>query len=53
MPGEKRGEVHAELRGELMGILDFASFRPNQRVGDEWLRAPRDHFQHKSIAVPI
>jgi site-specific DNA recombinase len=23
-PGDKRGEVHAELRGELMGILDFA-----------------------------
>lgn len=22
-PGEKRGEVNAELRGELMGILDF------------------------------
>ncbi len=24
MPGEKRGEVHATLRGELMGILEFA-----------------------------
>ncbi|WP_205602604.1 hypothetical protein [Chelativorans alearense] len=24
-PGRKRGEVHAELRGELMGILDFAN----------------------------
>ncbi|WP_205911891.1 hypothetical protein [Rhodobacter sp. SGA-6-6] len=23
-PGEKRGEVHAELRGELMGILGVA-----------------------------
>ncbi|MEI5682099.1 hypothetical protein AAAK29_27430 [Mesorhizobium sp. CCNWLW179-1] len=33
-PGEKRGEVYAELRGELMGILDFASSRPNQRVGE-------------------
>jgi DNA invertase Pin-like site-specific DNA recombinase len=25
MPGEKRGEVNATLRGELMGILDFAN----------------------------
>ncbi|MBZ9846843.1 hypothetical protein LB565_02380 [Mesorhizobium sp. CA14] len=23
-PGEKRGEVHAELRGELFGILELA-----------------------------
>ncbi|WP_404924982.1 hypothetical protein [Mesorhizobium sp. ORM16] len=23
-PGDKRGEVHAELRGELFGILEFA-----------------------------
>ena len=27
MPGTKRGEVHATLRGELMNILDFASGR--------------------------
>ena len=26
-PGEKRGEVHATLRGELMSILDFAAGR--------------------------
>ncbi|MCP1845964.1 hypothetical protein J2R78_008998 [Bradyrhizobium sp. USDA 4538] len=32
-PGEKRGEVHAELRGELMGILDFANVTGNQRAG--------------------
>ncbi|MIL10256.1 recombinase family protein, partial [Salmonella enterica subsp. enterica] len=25
MPGAKRGEVHAELRGELLGILEFAT----------------------------
>lgn len=25
LPGKKRGEVHAELRGELMGILDFVN----------------------------
>jgi hypothetical protein len=24
-PGKKRGEVHAELRGELMGILEFSN----------------------------
>lgn len=24
-PGKKRGEVHAELRGELMGTLAFAT----------------------------
>lgn len=32
MPGKKRGEVHAELRGELMGILDFAK-APAQSSG--------------------
>ncbi|WP_316189857.1 recombinase family protein [Bradyrhizobium sp. SZCCHNS1054] len=30
-PGKKRGEVHAELRGELMGILEFSSTQENQR----------------------
>lgn len=30
-PGTKRGEVHAELRGELMGILDFVNGEGNQR----------------------
>ncbi len=30
-PGEKRGEVHAELRGELMGILDFVNAEEIQR----------------------
>lgn len=29
-PGEKRGEVHAELRGELMGILGIAAAQPEQ-----------------------
>ncbi|MDQ0390440.1 recombinase family protein [Labrys monachus] len=29
-PGEKRGEVHAELRGELFGILDFIKDEQNQ-----------------------
>lgn len=31
-PGKKRGEVHAELRGELMGILEFADAEKNQRT---------------------
>lgn len=30
-PGEKRGEVHISLRGELMGILDLAHANGNQR----------------------
>ncbi|MEF2074403.1 recombinase family protein, partial [Consotaella aegiceratis] len=30
-PGPKRGEVHAELRGELMGILAFATEQKNSR----------------------
>jgi site-specific DNA recombinase len=29
-PGKKRGEVHAELRGELMGILEFSNTQKNQ-----------------------
>ncbi|WP_316233861.1 recombinase family protein [Bradyrhizobium sp. SZCCHNR2020] len=31
-PGKKRGEVHAELRGELMGILEFSNTQENQRT---------------------
>ncbi|MEH3117215.1 MAG: recombinase family protein [Methylorubrum populi] len=30
-PGPKRGEVHAELRGELMGILAFATTKEAKR----------------------
>ena len=32
IPGKKRGEVHAELRGELMGILEFVNAEGNQRT---------------------
>lgn len=32
--GPKRGQVEAELRGELMGILDFTGSRQNQRVDE-------------------
>ncbi|MET3524156.1 recombinase zinc beta ribbon domain-containing protein [Mesorhizobium abyssinicae] len=33
-PGDKRGDVHAELRGELFGILEFAKPDQNQRSDD-------------------
>ncbi|CDX20088.1 Recombinase (fragment) [Mesorhizobium sp. ORS 3324] len=33
-PGDKRGEVHAELRGELFGILEFAKPDQNQKSDD-------------------
>jgi hypothetical protein len=33
-PGDKRGEVHAELRGELFGILEFANPEQNQKPDD-------------------
>jgi site-specific DNA recombinase len=33
-PGPKRGQVEAELRGELMGILDFTGSPQNRRVGE-------------------
>ncbi|WP_316173123.1 hypothetical protein [Bradyrhizobium sp. SZCCHNRI2049] len=45
-PGKKRGEVHAELRGELMGILEFSNTQENQRT-DRLMPAvpagPRNH----------
>ena len=34
MPGDKRGEVHARLRGELFGILDFVEAEHRQRPGE-------------------
>lgn len=45
-PGEKRGEVHAELRGELMGILDIAAIQPDDgrtRVMTAVVAGPRNH----------
>ncbi|CDX33083.1 hypothetical protein MPLA_1620054 [Mesorhizobium sp. ORS 3359] len=33
-PGDRRGEVHAELRGELFGILEFANPEQNQSLAD-------------------
>lgn len=46
-PGEKRGQVHAELRGELMGILDVAGTDPEQRRTNLMLSVatnPRNHL---------
>jgi site-specific DNA recombinase len=33
-PGSKRGEVHAELRGELFGILDFVNGQESPRCDE-------------------
>ena len=48
-PGEKRGEVHATLRGELMSILDFAAGRNTPgasvtRVITNAAASPRNQF---------
>lgn len=45
-PGEKRGEIHAVLRGELMAILDLAAGRrrsPRPEVITTALAGPRNH----------
>jgi hypothetical protein len=50
-PGEKRGENHATLRGELMAILDFAAGRrisPKPEVITNALAGPRNHFCYNS-----
>lgn len=55
-PGVKRGEVHAELRGELFGILEFAKPDQNQKSDDvmtKGVAGPRNQFYHKSITVPV
>ncbi|MFD2249269.1 DNA invertase Pin-like site-specific DNA recombinase/polyhydroxyalkanoate synthesis regulator phasin [Pseudochelatococcus lubricantis] len=47
MPGEKRGEVHAKLRGELFGILDFVEAEHRQRPGEVRTKveaSPRNHL---------
>lgn len=57
-PGEKRGEVHATLHGELMSILDFAAGRNTPRT---WMSrvitnaaaSPRNHFCYNSLTIPI
>ena len=45
-PGEKRGEINAILRGELMAILDLATGRerpPRTEVITNGLAGPRNH----------
>ncbi|GLS20687.1 hypothetical protein GCM10007874_37040 [Labrys miyagiensis] len=45
-PGDRRGEVHAELRGELFGILEFVDPERNQRAGEvmtKGVAGPRNH----------
>ncbi len=51
-PGEKRGEVHATLRGELFGILELVKGEERQRLDQVMSTAnarPRNQFRHKSI----
>jgi len=48
MPGDKRGEVTATLRGELMGILDIVSGRKTQNRAQVITKAnacPRNQIQ--------
>lgn len=57
-PGEKRGEVHATLRGELMSILDFAAGRNTpsasmSRVATTVAASPRNHFCYSSLTIHI
>jgi len=47
-PGDKRGEVHAELRGELFGILEFARPEQNREADDvmtKGVAGPRNQIQ--------
>jgi len=55
-PGEKRGESHATLRGELMAILDLAAGRrrsPSPEVITNALAGPRNHFCYNSLTVRV
>ena len=50
-PGEKRGEVHITLRGELMGILDVAndvSGKKESRLMTAGEAGPRNHLKLRS-----
>jgi site-specific DNA recombinase len=47
-PGEKRGQINAILRGEMMAVLDLAAGRrrsPRPEVITTTLAAPRNHRQ--------
>jgi hypothetical protein len=55
-PGDKRGESHAILRGELMAILDLAADRrrlPKTEVITNTLAGPHNHFHYNSLTVPV
>lgn len=55
-PGDKRGEVHAELHGELFDILQLAKPDQNQKTDDvmtKGVAGPRNQFYHKSITAPV
>lgn len=55
-PGEKRGEVHATLRGELFGILDFARAEETQRQPGFMPAveaSPRNQLKHNSLVVQM
>ncbi|MBZ9657431.1 recombinase family protein [Mesorhizobium sp. ESP-6-4] len=55
-PGDKRGQVHAEVRGELFGILEFAKPDQSQKpdgVMTKGVAGPRNQFYRKSITVPV
>jgi hypothetical protein len=55
-PGDKRGECHAILRGELMAIFDLAAGRrrsPRPEVITNALAGPRNHFRYNSLTVPV
>lgn len=57
VPGTKRGEVYAELRGELFGILGLAKEEEARPQNSPFMpvveASPRNHFRHKSITAPI
>jgi site-specific DNA recombinase len=53
-PGEKRGESHATLRGELMAILDLAAGRrrsPKPEVITKELAGPRNQDRHRNVSA--
>jgi hypothetical protein len=52
-PGEKRGEINAVLRGELMGILDFVAERrshPRPEVITKGVVSPRNQHWYRLLS---
>lgn len=56
-PGTKRGEVHAELCGELFGILDLANAEAGGPQTSPFMpvveASPRNQFRRKCLTAPI